>query len=340
MNKPTYHYYVTDFDKKSKLQHPKNKPFATERDAFAHIKNKPKQKHGLIHKVHTETGKIVSHRGVWDGQAGYTSQVGKGDPNHLSQLKEEFTENAKSFFKFINELSKKTINSYQKKAHTQANNLMKTSLIDTPKSVQVASAKALERRKKGLKTAFKKVGIPKESIMFEENTMPWTPGTKVTYDRTKKERGEAVVVSKSTTKKNHYYVKDTKNGNIVLVPHHELEPVKESTQLDELSTNTLGRYALKAHNRADIAARMVNKSGDEMDKIANKRSKGTMTAVKKLAARSGSKSLGTRTINQIKTGIKNAKNWKAHPDVNDAANKDYHGARKNIGKLWDKAAKK
>lgn len=308
------------------------------------------------------------------------------------------------------------------------------------------------------------------------------PGTKVTYDRTKKERGEAVVVSKSTAKKNHYYIKDTKNGKTLLVPHHELEAIKEnhiknffefrdelkentmpwveadkladkhvtaamkhkkngnvagyhahsdtanyimdrlvntmhplpvkstmiakksaaafkkhpikesmnlmsipqrekhrrlskkfkalndkskmtslsqsereqhrrlarhlksltkeSTQLDELSTNTLGRYAMKAHNRADIAARMVHKPGDEMDKIANKRSKGTMTAVKKLAARSSSKALGTRTANQIKTGTKAAKHWKDHKDISKAANKNYTNALKNIGKLWDKAAAK
>lgn len=165
------------------------------------------------------------------------------------------------------------------------------------------------------------------------------PGTKVTYDRTKKERGEAVVVSKSTAKKNHYYVKDTKNGNTVLVPHHELEPVKESTQLDELSTNTLGRYAKKAHNRADIAARMVHKSGDEMDKIANKRTKGTIQAVRKLGKKSGDSNNATRTSNAIKTNISLAKNWKSNNDVNDAANKNYDKAQKGISKLWDKAAK-
>lgn len=48
-------------------------------------------------------------------------------------------------------------------------------------------------------------------------------GTKVTYDRTKKERGEGVITQVSSAKKNHYYVKDTKTGQTVLVPHHELE---------------------------------------------------------------------------------------------------------------------
>lgn len=73
----------------------------------------------------------------------------------------------KTYSQFITELSKATINSYQKKAHAQANNILKTSLDDVPKSVEKAAKHGLERRKKGLKMAYKKVGMP-EGFQIDE----------------------------------------------------------------------------------------------------------------------------------------------------------------------------
>lgn len=49
----------------------------------------------------------------------------------------------------------------------------------------------------------------------------FTPGTKVTYQLNKRERGNAVVKSVSTVKKNHVYIVTETEGTI-LVPVSEL----------------------------------------------------------------------------------------------------------------------
>ena len=55
-------------------------------------------------------------------------------------------------------------------------------------------------------------------------------------------------------------------------------------QIDELSKNTLGSYAAKAHKKGDMAARMSN-GGQKKDMAAyaNKRYKGVQTAIKKMS---------------------------------------------------------
>lgn len=88
--KPAYHYYATTqymHPSEMKLLHDKKKPFATEKEAFAHIKSRGGRQDGSIHKVHTATGKIVSVRHVAGGQAGYVSDVGRGDPKSVHELK-------------------------------------------------------------------------------------------------------------------------------------------------------------------------------------------------------------------------------------------------------------
>lgn len=65
---------------------------------------------------------------------------------------------------------------------------------------------------------------------------------------------------------------------------------EEVEQIDELSKDTLVSYALKAHNRGDMAARM-SKRGDgkgydkDMAHIANKRFNGVQSAIKKIAVK-------------------------------------------------------
>lgn len=89
-DKPTHQFYATTQyinPSEMKLLHDKKKPFATEKDAFAHIKNRGGRQDGSIHKVHTATGKIVSIRHVAGGQAGYVSDVGRGDPKSVNELK-------------------------------------------------------------------------------------------------------------------------------------------------------------------------------------------------------------------------------------------------------------
>lgn len=88
--KPTHQYYATTqymHPSEMKLLHDKKKPFATEKEAFAHIKSRGGRQDGSIHKVHTATGKIVSVRHVAGGQAGYVSDVGRGDPKSVHELK-------------------------------------------------------------------------------------------------------------------------------------------------------------------------------------------------------------------------------------------------------------
>jgi hypothetical protein len=87
--KPAHQYYATtQYMNRSemKMLHDKKKPFATEKEAFEHIKSRGGRQDGTIHKVHTATGKIVSLRHVASGQAGYVSNVGAGDPKHLNEL--------------------------------------------------------------------------------------------------------------------------------------------------------------------------------------------------------------------------------------------------------------
>ena len=88
--KPTHQYYATTqymHPSEMKLLHDKKKPFATEKEAFEHIKSRGGRQDGSIHKVHAATGKIVSVRHVAGGQAGYVSDVGRGDPKSVHELK-------------------------------------------------------------------------------------------------------------------------------------------------------------------------------------------------------------------------------------------------------------
>lgn len=48
------------------------------------------------------------------------------------------------------------------------------------------------------------------------------PNDKVTYQKTKRERGSATVKSASTAKKGHYYI-ETETEGTLLVPADELE---------------------------------------------------------------------------------------------------------------------
>lgn len=120
--------------------------------------------------------------------------------------------------------------------------------------------------------------------------------------------------------------------------------------INELSSHTLGSYAIKAHQRADTAARMSKSEyGDKgtvdknMDKLANKRADGAALAVTKLGRKtntSSAKADATTIAKLIKTGVNQAKDWKSpNKATNDAANWKYNTAHKGIGRVWDKADK-
>jgi hypothetical protein len=58
---------------------------------------------------------------------------------------------------------------------------------------------------------------------------------------------------------------------------------EEAEQIDELSKDTLTSYAIKAHRKGDMAARMSKSGADkDMANYANKRFQGVQTAIKKL----------------------------------------------------------
>ena len=68
------------------------------------------------------------------------------------------------------------------------------------------------------------------------------------------------------------------------VDHHQraAETMKEEV-INELSKDTVGSYALKAHRKGDMAARMSKNANDDMGKIARKRYGYTQLAIKKLS---------------------------------------------------------
>lgn len=60
----------------------------------------------------------------------------------------------------------------------------------------------------------------------------------------------------------------------------------QGAEVSEISKDTLGRYAAKAHRHGDMAARMSNHGRNtDMAKIANKRYQGVQTAINKLSGR-------------------------------------------------------
>jgi hypothetical protein len=88
------------------------------------------------------------------------------------------------------------------------------------------------------KEAAKKLGSNRVYVMEEvELDESFKVGDKVTYQKSKRERGNAVISSISAAKKNHFYLKTEKEGTI-MVPRGELELV-ESIELTEDAHNDL-----------------------------------------------------------------------------------------------------
>lgn len=101
---------------------------------------------------------------------------------------------------------------------------------------------------------------------------------------------------------------------------------EEVEQIDEISKSTLGSYATKALNRADIAARMSKSDSDEMGKIADKRTAGVKKAVDRLA--------GKKTAASIKSNIDKAREAARNRGTDkDDQGKAYYAAQKGISKV-------
>lgn len=108
--------------------------------------------------------------------------------------------------------------------------------------------------------------------------------------------------------------------------------IKEEVNLDEVSKDTLGRYAAKALNRGDMANRMSKSDDDGMGQIAGKRLAGVKKAVDKLADKTGKKALA-RSIKKDVDTAKASGNAFARGDGVDDQGKSYYKAARNIGKM-------
>lgn len=105
---------------------------------------------------------------------------------------------------------------------------------------------------------------------------------------------------------------------------------EEVDQIDEISKSTLGSYATKAMNHADIAARMSHSDSDEMGKIANKRTTGVKKAVDRLA--------GKKTAASIKSNIDKAREAARNRGTDKGDHgKAYYAAQKGISKIREEA---
>lgn len=112
---------------------------------------------------------------------------------------------------------------------------------------------------------------------------------------------------------------------------HTIE-INESVDLDEVSKDTLGRYAAKALNRGDMANRMSKSDNDGMGKIANKRLSGVKKAVDKLADKTGKKALARSIKKDVDTAKASGNSFARGGGVDDQG-KSYYKAVRNIGKM-------
>lgn len=67
------------------------------------------------------------------------------------------------------------------------------------------------------------------------------------------------------------------------VDQFDVDQKVNEEQIDELSKDTLGSYALKAHRKGDLAKGMSKNANDDMGKIARRRYGGTQLAIRKLS---------------------------------------------------------
>jgi len=111
---------------------------------------------------------------------------------------------------------------------------------------------------------------------------------------------------------------------------HKKKKMKEDVeQIDELSKDTVGSYALKAHRRGDMATRMSKNANDDMGKIARKKYGYTQLAIRKLSGNARvnateeveqideiSGDMASRYISKAKANAKKTF-WNADPDERD-----------------------
>ena len=265
--------------------------------------------------------------------------VAKAIKNESFDLSDYTVEEIKDFimseeFDQLDELSKATLGSYIKKSSDDraqnAFNVGKS--IDLIGKSGKINYKGLKRRQ-GISTATDK--LTKESFDLDENIAGLFKNASE-WEKSAKARG---LVVKSATHPSgeitKYQTAKDKQGNHRGHFDHETKSGRlkeEAEQLDELSPNTLGRYASKSLRLGDIANRMSKSDDDGMGKIAGKRLAGVKKAVDKLADKTGKKALATFIKKDINKTKASGDAYTSGTGTDDHG-KSYNKAMRNIGKM-------
>jgi hypothetical protein len=153
-----------------------------------------------------------------------------------------------------------------------------------------SSDKYLHRRRKAISKAMKKEQAElQEKAVSQAQAIAARIALKHKKEGTKPEPGTASAdMAKMSEKDLEDFTKAKKDA-----------PYKvEETDLEEVSKDLLGRYAAKAHNRGDMAARMSSSGRNkEVAHIANKRYSGVKNAINKLSGRA--RVNATEEVNQL-----------------------------------------
>ncbi len=238
--KAAYHYYVTHNrgDKNSDwtVTHAKKKPFATARDAADHIARSGGRQSGTVHTVNAKTGNIVQARSYDSGQAGYPRDPGIGDPRHIRDLKEEVEQ--------IDELSKKTLGSYVKKAGGTSLNSAGAHMADYGANSNQKSFKKGINRAKGVMRAADR--LTKEEAELDEGIKEKISGV----IRREKQKEYPLLQNRRDVAANKagaaYAAGDHKKGDRYMKWREDNMKKEEVEELDELSKDTLNSYWKKA----------------------------------------------------------------------------------------------
>jgi hypothetical protein len=157
------------------------------------------------------------------------------DPKFISKMADKWGSRGGAFLNHpalkesleLDEISKKTLGSYIKRAAAERGHAgIEAGASGSGSKDQKNAMHTMKKRLKGIKMATDR--LTKEEVDLTEN---FKVGDKVTYQKSKKERGNAVISSASAAKKNHFYIKTEKEGTI-MVPVGELE-LSESFGLNE-----------------------------------------------------------------------------------------------------------
>jgi hypothetical protein len=117
------------------------------------------------------------------------------------------------------------------------------------------------------------------------------------------------------------------------VDQFDVDQKVNEEQIDELSKDTLGSYALKAHRIGDLAKGMSKNANDDMGKIARKRYGGTQLAIRKLSGNAQVNATEELKGNQHKLDVAEPKGKLTSADFKKLRGEEVDEAMK-----WDKTS--